>query len=152
MSGILVQAQADSAFATRKRPLSERIAAGLGAAFLLTGSVAVALFDPSKANFFPVCPLLSLTGLACPGCGLTRGFHALFNSHLIPAIDFNALILVWAAIFAWTFVSLALLAVRGRGLYMWPTRPRFMYAFMIVLVCFGVLRNIPAWPLTILYP
>lgn len=133
-------------------PLTERILAGFGAAAMAAGSGAVAYFDPTKANLFPVCPLFALTGFACPGCGLTRGFHALFHGDVITALDFNFLIPVWAAIFAWVTVSLMLLAVRGRGLFMWPTRPKFMYAFMIVLATFGVLRNIPAWPLTILFP
>ena len=133
-------------------PVTQRILAGIGAAVMAAGSGAVAYFDPAKANFFPVCPLFALTGFACPGCGLTRGFHALFRGDIIPALDFNFLVPIWAAIFGWVTVSLILLAVRGRGLYMWPTRPKFMYAFMIVLATFGVLRNIPAWPLTILFP
>jgi Protein of unknown function (DUF2752) len=134
------------------RPLVERVLAGAGAVVLVGGAGAVAYFDPSKQNFFPICPLLALTGFACPGCGLTRGFHALIQGDLITAIDFNALIFVWAAILGWVTLSLGVLAIRGRGLYMWPMRPRFMYAFMISLITFGVLRNIPAWPLTILYP
>ena len=116
------------------------------------GSGAVAYFDPSKANFLPVCPLYSLTGFACPGCGLTRGFHALFHGDVIAAMDFNALIPVWAVIFVYVFISLTLLAVRGRGLPMWPTTPRFLWTFMIVLLVFGVLRNLPFYPLSILFP
>ena len=133
-------------------PLTERITAGLGAATIIVGSAAVAYFDPTKANFFPVCPLYAVTGCACPGCGLTRGFQALFRGDIVTALDFNALIPVWAVIFAWVTVSLILLAIRGRGLYMWPTRPQFMYGFMILLLTFGVMRNIPVWPLTILFP
>lgn len=134
------------------RPFVERLLAGAASTVLIGGSAVVAYFDPSKANFFPICPLFALTGFACPGCGLTRGFHALFHGDIITALDFNFLIPVWAAIFAWVALSLGVLAVRGRGLYMWPTQPRFMYAFMIALVTFGVLRNIPVWPLTIFYP
>ncbi len=133
-------------------PKAERITAGIGALVMLAGSGAVAYLDPAKANFFPVCPLFAMTGFACPGCGLTRGFHALFHGDVITALDFNALIPVWAVIFAWVTVSLTLLALRGRGLFMWPTRPQFMYGFMIVLLIFGVMRNIPAWPLTVLFP
>lgn len=133
-------------------PTTERFLAAAGATVLATGSAAVAYFDPSKANFFPACPLLALTGFACPGCGLTRGFHAFFHGDVVTALDFNFLLPLWAAIFAWVTVSLALLAIRGKGLYMWPTQPRFMYGFMLVLATFGVLRNIPAWPLTILFP
>jgi hypothetical protein len=135
-----------------KRPVAERLAAAVGAASLISGSGAVAYFDPAKANFFPVCPLFALTGFACPGCGLTRGFHSLFHGDIISAIDFNALIPVWALIFAYVFVSLILLAVRGRGLPMWPTWPRLLWTFMIVLLVFGVARNIPIYPFTILFP
>ena len=130
----------------------ERLTAAAGGAVVIGASGAVAYFDPAKANFFPVCPLFALTGFACPGCGLTRGFHSLFHGDLISAIDFNALIPVWAMIFAYVFVSLILLAMRGRGLPMWPTWPRFLWTFMIVLLVFGVLRNLPVYPFTILFP
>ncbi|KXK00911.1 MAG: hypothetical protein UZ17_ACD001001965 [Acidobacteria bacterium OLB17] len=129
-----------------------RASAVAGAGALGVGSLMVAAFDPSKAHFFPVCPLLALTGIACPGCGLTRAFHALFHGDIVTALDFNLLVPVWAVAFAWTFVSLLLFGFRKKGLPMWPTDPRFVYGFFAVLLVFGVLRNIPAWPLTILYP
>jgi hypothetical protein len=131
---------------------AERSMAAGGAAFLAGGSVFVALVDPTKFSFLPVCPLYSITGYACPGCGLTRGFHALFHGDVLTALDFNALIPIWAIIFGYTFISLALLAIRGKGLPMWPTWPRFLWTFMIVLLVFGLIRNIPAYPFTVLFP
>lgn len=133
-------------------PVTERLVAALGVTAMASGAALVAYFDPAKARFFPVCPMLSMTGFACPGCGLTRGFHSLFDGDIIPALDFNLLIPVWAAIFGWVFVSLILLAARGRGLPMWPTRPRFLWTFMGVLLVFGVARNLPVYPFTILFP
>lgn len=129
-----------------------RIAAAAGVAAFAVGSGVVAYVNPSETHFLPVCPLYALTGLACPGCGLTRAFHALFTGDWIGALDFNLLTPVWAVIFAYVAISLTLTAIRGRGLPMWPTHPRFLMIFMVVLLIFGVLRNIPVWPLTILYP
>ena len=133
-------------------PFAERLTAAAGVAAMVAGSGVVAYFDPTQANFLPVCPLYSLTGLACPGCGLTRGFHALFHGDVLTALDFNALIPVWVVIFSYVGMSLVLLAIRGKGLPMWPVRPKFLVGFMIVLMTFGVLRNIPTWPFTILFP
>ncbi len=132
--------------------LIERLGAATAVIAMGTAGAVGFLFDPVKSNFFPVCPLYSLTGLACPGCGLTRGFHALFHGDVITALDFNMLLPIWAVIIGYVFVSLILLAVRGRGLPMWPSYPKFLWGFMITLVAFGVLRNIPVWPLTILFP
>ncbi|MBX3281979.1 MAG: DUF2752 domain-containing protein [Acidobacteria bacterium] len=129
-----------------------RLSALAGAGAMAAGSVMVAAFDPTKVHIFPVCPLLALTGIACPGCGLTRAFHALFHGDIVTALDFNLLAPVWAIAFAWIFVSLILLGIRKKGLPMWPTNPKFIYVFFSVLLVFGVLRNIPAWPLTILFP
>ena len=133
-------------------PLAERTAAAAGVAALTVGSAYVAYFDPATFHFFPVCPLFELTGFACPGCGLTRGFHALFHGDVLTALHFNALIPIWAVIFGYVFVSLGLLAVRGRGLPMWPMAPRFLWMFMTVLLVFGVLRNLPFFPFTFLFP
>jgi hypothetical protein len=133
-------------------PRATRLTAAVGAGAMAVGAVLVAYFDPGRSTFFPVCPLFSLTGFACPGCGLTRGFHELFHGRVIPALDFNFLIPVWAVVGGYVFVSLVLHTARGRGLPMWPTWPKLLWVFAIMLLGFGVLRNIPAWPFTILYP
>jgi len=132
--------------------LSVRLIAAGGAALMAAGAGVVAYFDPAKASFLPACPILSVTGFACPGCGLTRGFHSLFHGDIIPALDFNLLVPFWALIFGWMLVSLVVLAVRGRGLSMWPVKPAALVIIFLVLVLFGVLRNIPSWPFTILFP
>ena len=133
-------------------PTTGRFAAAAGVVAMAASSGIVAYFDSAATGLFPVCPLYALTGYACPGCGLTRGFHALFHGDVLTALDFNALIPLWAVVFGYVFVSMVLLAVRGRGLPMWPARPRFLWASMIVLLVFGVLRNLPFYPFNILFP
>ena len=133
-------------------PMTVRWSGAAGVAGILGGSSLVAYFDPSKANFLPVCPLYSLTGFACPGCGLTRGFHALFHGDILTSLDFNALIPIWAVIFGYALVSMTLLALRGRGLPTWPIGPKVLFAFLVTLILFGVLRNLPIYPFTVLFP
>ena len=130
----------------------ERTLAAVAVSAAAVGSAVVWYYNPTEVTFFPVCPLYAMTGFACPGCGLTRGFHALFHGDIGNALHFNALLPVWTLIFGYVFVSLLLLAVRGKGLPMWPTMPRFLWTFMIVLLAFGVVRNIPAYPFSLLFP
>lgn len=125
---------------------------GLAAAGIfagLAGSLAVWYFDPSTVRFFPVCPLHALTGLSCPGCGLTRGFHALFHGDILTALQFNLLLPVYVLIGAYLAVSLSLVTVRGRGLAFQPFTPRTVQIFLFALLIFGVLRNLPVYPFTI---
>ncbi len=131
--------------------MSRVLAAG-GAAGMLAGAGAVAYFDPTTAGFFPLCPLFAMTGFACPGCGLTRGFHALFHGDILAALDHNALLPGFVLLVGFFFVSLVLVAVRGRGLSIDLLRPKYLWVFLVLLGLFGVLRNIPAYPFSILFP
>ena len=134
------------------RPAIQRISAAAGIVVMTGGASAVWAFDPAQTHFLPVCPLLALTGFACPGCGLTRGFHALFHGDVLTALDFNALIPVWTAIFGYLFLSLVLTTFRGRGLPWKFITPSMLFGFLVVLIGFGVLRNLPFYPFTILFP
>jgi hypothetical protein len=93
-----------------------------------------------------------MTGLACPGCGLTRGFHALFQGDVVAALDYNALLPVFAFVFGYFLVSMILVAVRSRGLSFEIFRPRFLYGFLVLSLVFAVLRNLPMYPFSVLYP
>src|SRR4030095_51722 len=132
--------------------LMERAVAASGVAVLAGGSVAVWYFDPTKAGFFPVCPLYSLTGFACPGCGLTRGFHALFHGDVLTALDYNALLPFFALLIGFGFVSLLYFAVRGRRIPVNLLHPNALWVFLVLLLVFGVARNLPWYPFTVLFP
>lgn len=130
----------------------ERILAGAGLAVLGAGSFLVGYFDPQKTSFLPGCPLLNITGFACPGCGLTRGFHELFHGNLIAALDFNALVPAYAVIFLFLAALFASIAFRARDLKFSILSPVSLGVFLGVSFVFGVIRNIPVDPLTVLFP
>lgn len=130
----------------------ERILAAIGTTAVIGGAGVVWFFNPSNVNFLPVCPLYSATGIACPGCGLTRGFHALFHGDILTALDFNALLPIYAIILGYFFISMTLVAIRGRGLSFEYFKPKFVWSFMFLAIAFAVLRNLPYYPFSVLYP
>lgn len=130
----------------------ERILAGAAAVAMGAGAATVWYVDPRSAGFFPVCPLYALTGFACPGCGLTRGFHALFHGDVLTALDYNVLLPVFALLIGFGFLSLVYFALRGRGLSWSLAHPNTLWVFLVVLVVFGVTRNLPWYPFTVLFP
>ena len=145
MSRPVIGKSGDASLWARALALSGAGIAGLGAAV-------VALFEPSTSSFFPACPLLTYTGFACPGCGLTRGFHALFHGDVVTALDYNALIPLWAGIFGYLAVAGIIFGVTGRSLKLGVLRPGWLFTLLGLLIGFGIVRNIPVYPLTLLFP
>ena len=133
-------------------PPNERMFAAAGAVTMLVGVAAVWYFEPATSGIFPACPLYTMTGFACPGCGMTRGFHALFHGDILTALDFNALIPLVAIFFGYWFLSLVLTAIRGRGFGFGKLSAGLVGTTFVLLLVFGIVRNIPAYPFTILFP
>ncbi len=131
---------------------STRAFAAAGAAAMIAGAFFVWLFDPARAGFFPACPLLSLTGYACPGCGLTRGTHALFHGDIMTALDFNALIPLAMLFFGYIFASLVSVAWRGKGILLGNWNLVLLWVTVGMLIVFGVVRNLPFYPFSVLFP
>lgn len=135
--------------------ISSKIERGFAGAAIVVGMAAVsvvAYFNPVTAEFFPQCPLNQMTGLHCPGCGLTRGFHALFHGDILGALHFNLLIPAYLFIFGYIGLTLVSIVFRGRGLSTKAFNPKFIYGFLIFSLVFGVIRNFPFYPFTILAP
>ena len=105
---------------------------------------------PGQEAPYPPCWFHALTGLHCPGCGSTRCLHALLHGDLGQAAAYNGLLLLALPFLLFWAVHAALRAWHGRpasgdALRGWP-------AFVIVLVLFGVLRNLPVAPFNLLAP
>ena len=124
--------------------------AGIGAIAL--GAGIVWYFDPTQNAIFPACPLYKTTGFACPGCGLTRGLHALLHGDIVTALDFNALIPLFLLIFGYLFASLVSVAIRGRGIIQLERNLIVLWVLVGILLLFGVLRNLPFYPFSVLFP
>jgi len=110
------------------------------------------LIDPRQVDM-PLCSFHALTGYHCPGCGGTRAMHDLLNGHFLSALHHHALATLVAPLAIYTFISEIVRLVRGRPLPCDLMRNPWTYAVLgTLLVCFGVLRNIPVYPLTLLAP
>ena len=94
-----------------------------------------------------------MTGLWCPGCGLTRGAYQLLHGHVGAALGYNvftplvlvAIVAIW---FAWLRVSWGAIPIRV------PIRAARSLAVIlpVLVVGYGVLRNVPVSPLRALAP
>jgi Protein of unknown function (DUF2752) len=134
--------------------LARRTAPIAGGAAVVAGALFVATHDPASASSpFPACAFHQATGLWCPGCGLTRGVYQLLNGHVGAALSYNiftpvaiaAIVIVWLG---WVRVSWG-----ASPIHVSPQTGRWVAITMaVLLLVYGVLRNVPVAPLRALAP
>jgi len=116
------------------------------------GLSVIYLLDPVSSDLYPPCPFLVLTGFYCPGCGTLRALHQLTFGHPVAALDLNPLMVLLLPLVAYFLASHAMLAVTGQPLRKFFVRPELIWALLGVVLVYWLLRNIPAYPLTLLAP
>lgn len=121
---------------------------------LAGAAITVAVVDPSAPDsVYPPCLFHASTGLWCPGCGLTRGTHHLLNGNVVDSLGsnlFTPLVLAGIAL-AWLTWLASTFGRSARPVGQWlPARASTV--LLIVVVAYGVLRNLPFAPLDALAP
>ncbi len=122
---------------------SARWRVGLLLAALALGLAAlIFFFNPATHQFYPPCQFHRVTGLNCPGCGMTRAIYALLHGHFTAALRDNALLLFLLAILlgrsAWVGVQ------KRRGRWNGQIIPaKYLWLLLLVALVFSVLRNLP---------
>ena len=87
------------------------------------------------------CVFHELTGLYCPGCGITRAIFALFEFNLKKAVQYNILIFI---------IGPFLLYYSIKKIYNWVLDKKeknilpnlLVYIMLIITILFSILRNI----------
>jgi len=115
---------------------------GAGILFATLAAAVVFTVDPARVSLFPPCPLHRFTGLWCPGCGSTRALHQLLHGNVVAAFHFNPLAISLLPVIGY-------LVVRSEENHV---KPVWIWTLLGVVVVFGVLRNIPVYPFTLLAP
>lgn len=119
---------------------------------LVAGISLVATQPPNEASYYPRCQLHTATGLHCPGCGTTRALHSALNGRFEQALAYNAIALVVLPILGWALIHSLWVWFRnvpvptGRSSPIWP------WVIAAILLAYGVMRNLPWHPFTLLAP
>lgn len=118
-------------------PAQDRTALSLATVLAACASVYLFFADPyARGTLLPPCPLHSLTGLYCPGCGSTRAFHELLHGHLAAALHCNPFTVLTVPPLL-LILFLPPLNARLRPTWRWAAA----YAFAALV--FAILRNLP---------
>jgi Protein of unknown function (DUF2752) len=98
----------------------------------------------SDGQYFTICGFKALTGLPCPGCGLTHSFCAIGKGDLRAGFSFNAIgpPLYLVSMLVWLRFGLVLAGIR-RPVEAVDRRVNHLKVvrwFVIALVVFGIVR------------
>jgi len=104
--------------------------------------VTVAAVGPEVAVPLP-CPLLELTGLACPFCGGTRAVYALAHGDVAGAAEHNAAVVLAVPVLAVLWSRWTVRGARGGRGPMVTFSAGALLALGTALVVFAVVRNLP---------
>ena len=116
-------------------------ASSILAAIVLLSGVGLFFVDPATQPWLPPCPFRWALGWYCPGCGSVRALHRLLHGNVAAALRMNSL-------FVLSLPLLALLAARPRLIYL----PWIPWSYVFVVIGYGILRNLSAWPFRLLAP
>jgi len=131
------------------------LSCALGAALLL-GAFVLHQYPPGTLPFYPQCYLYRLTGLYCPGCGGTRCVSALLHLEPAEAWRKNALVFLmlpflglWAARSWWHWMNPG---PPESPKAVSPLKSRLLITLVVIVLAFGILRNLPWEPFRLLAP
>ncbi|RLZ11875.1 DUF2752 domain-containing protein [Faecalibacter macacae] len=124
---------------------------------LLLGGAFIYYFyqnNPSdNGTSFLRCPSNLLFKINCPGCGTQRAIHHLLHLEIAEAFRFNALFVLFSPLILVVFLLLIYNFIFNKSVKI-PllSNKYFLITLLVIIVLFGVLRNIPVEPFTILSP
>lgn len=108
---------------------------------LLSVAVLYALFCFYSGKGIP-CVFNLITGLKCPGCGITRMFTALMRLDFKSAFNYNPAVLISFPVLAVILIRLLYNYIKEGSLLLGKKFEILTYSLIGYYLIFGILRNI----------
>ena len=108
---------------------------------IISALIAYALFCYLTKTGIP-CIFNLITGLKCPGCGITRMFLSILKLEFPKAFSFNPVIFVMLPVFFIIFVRVIYVYLKEGHLDPGKRFNHIIYIIIAILIIFGILRNI----------
>jgi len=128
------------------------VAAAAGTLLLAAGLLYFYFLNPADdKNLYISCTFKNLTGWDCPGCGGQRALHRLLHFDFLGAFRYNALFVILSP------YALILTYYTARQYFTGKNFPKkywfsgkMVIFFLLLLLVFMVVRNLPYFPFTLL--
>lgn len=131
---------------------SVRAALLLGAAAVFAaGALYLYFHDPYQ---YPLpCIIKLLTGMYCPGCGAGRACFSILHGKFFDAFCYNPLLVILLP-FAGGYIAARGIdwAVTGGNHIDGKISIKLLLAVLIIILVYGILRNTPIFPFSLLAP
>lgn len=124
----------------KKKKLSIYIVTGLLLVATI-GIVLVKVYNPEEESFFIPCMLYKLTGIKCPGCGMTRSIHYLVNGNIKQAIWYNLMLIPIIILVIYSLYRYIRYLVKNEEIIN-KVLENWLKVFLVIILIFGVTRNL----------
>lgn len=113
---------------------------------LTAGAIYVFIFEPGRSGFFLGCTFRAVTGYACPGCGSTRGLHALLHGDVIAALKFNPFMVLALPFLLYVLLRHTNAVMRDQPINRNRLDQKYIWMLFFVVLGFWIFRNTPYYP------
>ena len=107
----------------------------------IIGLFLVKNFNPEEESFFIPCMFHKVTGLKCPGCGMTRAMHYLVNGNIKKAIWYNLMIIPGTFVLIYSGYRYIKYLVKNEEIVNSPLEI-ILKIFLAILILFMIVRNV----------
>lgn len=137
---------------TVKRKRSIRVLSVLCIA-LAAGAGAVYLYYHNPYSYPLPCMIYAFTGFYCPGCGAGRACYSILHGRIFDAFSYNPVMTVMLPLIG-LYIAARLIdwAVTGGNHIDRKISIRMLTWILGIVLVYGVVRNIPVFPFTLLAP
>lgn len=98
--------------------------------------------DPSKSSYFLKCPLKSISGYDCAGCGIQRAFHELLHFRILKAFQYNPLFVISIPFLVFLlFLNFSKNEKLKTSVKKYIFHKNFIILLLIIVFVFSLLRN-----------
>lgn len=107
----------------------------------IVGVILVKIYNPEEESFFIPCMLYKLTGIKCPGCGMTRSVHYLVNGNLKQAIWYNLMLIPIIILVIYALYRYIRYLIKDEEIIN-KTLENTLKVFLVILLIFWITRNL----------
>ena len=100
------------------------------------------IFVGDKINFYIPCPIKYITGLYCPGCGITRMLLSILKGDIYQGFRYNPLVFIIMPFLIFYFLEIYITNMLNKKSLCKKIPNEIFYFLVVIFIIYGVLRNI----------